>query len=308
MSVTAVQQLATYEAASDMREDFFDAGGIEMKALVAMTLAASVWGCMTSAEHVGRLADAPPPASPAEPERASAPVTKYDASWYRAEYWGGEWPDGFTVDDDMTLRIRATPEVGAPKAKSCALRKGATYHPWNKKRVAADHLKFVTFTRIVTFELTKDYLAGVDRVPGDVRTTIKFKKGDRWSYLGLGSEGFFLMGFHGKTYRADNHLIDASTEVGGKPRVEHGNIKRILFANPPYGPRTLVIESHEWVRLTCTNGSVGWILNNEISNAPGLSGPNTCGYGCAEDRKPGDGLSPDELPVDKRACGQLRVC
>src|SRR5262249_58886585 len=132
-----------------------------MKRVVAMIVAASVGGCLTGAEYFGSPADAPPPGGPPEPGRASVPASpvKYDASWYKAEYWGREYPDGFTVDDDMTLRIRATPQVGAPKAKSCALTKGATYHPWNKKRVAADHLKFVTFTRIVTFELTKDYLA-----------------------------------------------------------------------------------------------------------------------------------------------------
>jgi hypothetical protein len=101
--------------------------------------------------------------SPAEPGRASGPASpvKYNASWYRAEYWGREYPDGFTVDDDVTLGIRATPAIGAPKSVSCALRKGATYHPWNKKRVAADHLKFVTFTRIATFEITEDYSSGV---------------------------------------------------------------------------------------------------------------------------------------------------
>jgi hypothetical protein len=206
-------------------------------------------------------------------------------SWYRTEYWAGEYPNGFTVDSDTTLSIRATPEVGAPKAKSCALRKGATYHPWNKKRVAADHLKFVTFTRIKTYELKGDYSSGVSRQPGDVSTTLKFKKGDRWSLIAPGSEGFFLMRFGGKTYMAEQDLIEASAEVGGK-RSEGGAEEWSTW-------------NHEWMRLTCANGAAGWIFYNEMRRAPGFSSPEECGESCAEDRRPGGGSSPDELPSDK---------
>jgi len=257
-----------------------------MKPVLAMILAASLGGCLTSAEYFGHPADSPPPAAPAEPERVSGPA-KYDASWYRAEYWGREYPNGFTVDDDVTLRIRATPAVGAQKSVSCALRKGATYHPWNKKRVAADHLKFVTFTRTVRFEITEDYSSDVWRFPGNVLMTLNFKKGDRWSFIAPGSEGFFLMRFGGKVYRAEQNLFGASAEVGGKPREEDGKED----------------DSHEWVRLTCANGSAGWIFYDEIRGAPGFSSPDECGYGCAEDRKPGERPSPEKSPSDKSPPG-----
>src|SRR5262245_57534451 len=131
-----------------------------MKLGVALILTTFAGGCTTGVEYFGDQSDTSLPAAPTEPGRMSRPA-KYDASWYRAEYWGGEYPDGFTMDDDVALGIRATPGVGAPKSVSCALRKGATYHPWNRKRVAADHLKFITFTRIKTFEVTKDYSSGV---------------------------------------------------------------------------------------------------------------------------------------------------
>ncbi|HKD31556.1 MAG TPA: hypothetical protein VKC66_37340 [Xanthobacteraceae bacterium] len=267
-------------------------GEIQTKPVVAMILAASAGGCLTGAEYFGHRADAPPPAGPAEPERATGPA-KYDASWYRAEYWGAEYPDGFTVDDDVTLRIRATPAVGASKSVSCALPKGATYHPWNKKRVAADHLKFVTFTRIVPFEITEDYSSGVWRFPGDVLMTLNFKKGDRWSLIAPGSEGFFLIRFGGKIYRAEQNLFSASAAVGGKPREEHGSEE-----DGNRGGNVVDVEQHEWVRLKCATGAAGWIFYDEIRGAPGFSSPDECGYGCAEDRKPEGAPSSEKLPSE----------
>jgi len=86
----------------------------------------------------------------------------------------------------------------------------------------------------------------------------------------------------------------ASAAVGGKPRLEDGNRGESWNTLEPQ----VVVEEHEWVRLTCANGAAGWILYDEIGNAPGFSSPDECGYGCAEDRKPGDGPSPEKSPSD----------
>src|SRR5450759_3137930 len=85
---------------------------------------------------------------------AAAPAFAYDASWYKATGWSGEYPNGFTMATDVSINIRASLNSDAPKSVPCLLREGATYHQWNKKRVASDRLEFVSFTKIVSHELS----------------------------------------------------------------------------------------------------------------------------------------------------------
>jgi hypothetical protein len=131
-------------------------------------------------------------------------------------------------------------------------------------------LKFVTFTRIETYELDENYTSSVSRQADGGATTIAFKKGDRWSYLANLSEGDFLMRFGKTTYRASQHLLGASNRADapadGK---EHPEAERW----------------HEWFRLKCANGAVGWIFLNDVRNAPGFSMPD-CSYDCTKDQKP----------------------
>src|SRR5690348_10914559 len=84
---------------------------------------------------------------------AATSASAYDASWYRATSWSGEYPNGFTVAADVTVNIRASPVPEAAKSRPCLLREGATYHEWNKKRVRSDKLEFVSFTKISTYAL-----------------------------------------------------------------------------------------------------------------------------------------------------------
>jgi hypothetical protein len=155
-----------------------------MKPVIAMILATSAAGCfLTDSVQLAGPAVSERPEDATEAVRLSGPAMKYDASWYRTDYWAGEYPDGVTVDDDVTIKIRSTPALDAPKTRSCALPKGATYSPWNKSRVASDQLKFVTFTRIETYELDENYTSSVSRQADGGATTIAFKKGDRWSLL-----------------------------------------------------------------------------------------------------------------------------
>ncbi|MGJ4949904.1 hypothetical protein [Bradyrhizobium sp. HKCCYLS20291] len=239
-----------------------------LKSLPVLALATMLCGCVAGAQSVE------PKAAAASDGRAGRPVrpVKYDPDlWYKADFWGHEWPDGFTVDRNMTLAIRATPEIGAPKSVSCALRTGATYHPWNTKRVMADRLTFVTFTRIKSYELTRDHTSDLWKEPGHERARINFSKGDRWSLIGPGSEGTFMMRLGDDVYVADQDLVEASMEVGAKPTVETD------AKDEGY---------HQWLKLRCANSATGWIFYEEIKDAPGVSHWDDCGFGCAEDRKP----------------------
>ena len=195
---------------------------------------------------------------------AAGPAFSYDASWYRAKGWSGEYPNGFTLATDVTLNIRATPDLDAPRSKSCVLRKGSTYHQWNKKRVVSDRLEFISFTKIKTYELKESLKVEVSRESDGRDTSIEFKKGDRWSYLAYLAEGSFLIKFGETVYVAGQDLYDESTEVEAPVKSDRNTYD-------------------EWLKLKCANGAVGWIFFNEIKNAPGFSTANLIGYGIASD-------------------------
>ncbi|CCD92440.1 conserved exported hypothetical protein [Bradyrhizobium sp. ORS 375] len=246
-----------------------------LKPVPVFILAATLGGCLASAESIsGHSGDAP--VSGPRVGGSARPATYDPEVWYESDFWGREWPDGFTIDKDMTLAIRTKPEIGAPKSASCALRAGAAYHPWNTKRVKADRLSFVTFTRIRTYELTRDLSTELSKSPSNESVKVKFKAGDRWSAVGPGAEGFFLMRVGTDVYQAYQDMFDASAEIGGRPAKDTS-------------PED---DEHEWLQLRCANGAAGWIFYNEIKDAPGLSLPDQCGEGCAEDRKPARRRSP----------------
>jgi hypothetical protein len=195
---------------------------------------------------------------------AAGPAFSYDASWYRAKGWSGEYPDGFTMAADVTLNIRGSPDLEAPKSMSCVLTKGSTYHQWNKKRVVSDRLEFISFTKIKTYELRASFTAEVSRQSDGRDTTIEFKTGDRWSYLAYLAEGNFLIKFGDTVYVAGQDLYDESIEIKSPVKSDRGTYD-------------------EWLKLKCANGTVGWIFFNEIRNTPGFSQANISGYGVASD-------------------------
>jgi hypothetical protein len=118
--------------------------GFGMNVIPVIVLAASVAGCLTASEGLDR------------------PTSQYDASWYRANGWSGEYPDGFTMTGNVTTKIRGSLNLDAPKSISCMLRKGATYHQWNKRRVSSDRLEFTSFTKIETYELDASFTLNFD--------------------------------------------------------------------------------------------------------------------------------------------------
>jgi hypothetical protein len=229
--------------------------GFAMKIILSMVLAASVAGCLTASEVA-------PMGSTSQ--RLGRQTVKYDGSWYKTNGWGGEYPDGFTMARDVTAKIRGSLDLDAPKSISCVLRKGATYHPWNKKRVVSDRLEFIAFTRIETYELSSSYTVELSRRSDGSDTTIQFKKGDRWLYLAGLAEGAFLIKFNDTVYEAGQDLYEKSNKVD----------------TPVNGDES---EYDEWLRLRCANGAIGWIFFNEIIDEPAFSKPNIARYGHASD-------------------------
>jgi hypothetical protein len=216
-----------------------------------------------------------------EPVSASARTnsgrSQYDSSWYMATGWSGEYPHGFTMATDVTINIRAMLDPDAPKSVSCFLRKGATYHEWNTGRVASDHLKFVSFTKIKTYVLKTDFTSYLERTSANRSVLIKFKKGDQYSYLFYIGEGNFLIRFRDTIYIAGEGLAEQSTEIG-KSSYDGGY--------------------NEWLKLQCANGAVGWILFSEIKDTRGFLEPNITDYGSASDQPLGDGTADSKVHIN----------
>jgi hypothetical protein len=266
-------------AACEMRHQMAHLGIIHqgksfaMKGTPAIVLAASLGGCLTASQGLDHPT-APqgldrPTASqglghPTASQGLDRPSAKYDASWYRANGWSGEYPDGFTMAGNVTTKIRGSPNLDSPKSISCVLRKGATYHQWNKNRVISDRLEFISFTKIETYDLNASFTVELRRQSDGDDTTIQFKKGDQWLYLAGPVEGKFLIKFDDTIYIADQDLYEKSTK-----------------SETPVNDDESTYD--EWLKLRCANGAVGWILFNEIKDGPEFAAPNITGYASASD-------------------------
>lgn len=187
-------------------------------------------------------------------------IPSYDDAWYRAEYWSGEYPNGFTVLQDTVLMLR--PAISSTeKTIECALPAKATLHPWNVERVNAMGLGFVTFWEIQDWEVTKDYETVLYDENNFGEATLSFKAGDQWKYLAYYAEGTFLMEYKGVRYTGDQSLAEAS-----KP-VKEGDAR-----------------DDEWLRINCPNNMWGWLYLPDLPvDETTFSGPNILEYGRSAD-------------------------
>jgi hypothetical protein len=188
----------------------------------------------------------------------------YDAAWYKADGWSGEYPYGFTMAKDVTIKIREALDPDTPTTISCDLKKGATYHQWNADRVKSDQLEFVSFTKIATYEVKSDFRGEVTRESDGSNVSLMLKKGDRWFFLSYLAEGYFRFSVNNTVYTGEQVLIGKSTEISPTKNGQH--------------------TYDEWLKLKCANGAVGWIFVKDIKNASGFSEANIPDYGKASDQ------------------------
>ena len=202
---------------------------------------------------------------------AAMPAFAYDSSWHREANWSGEYPHGFTMSADAVINIRERLDPDAPRSVSCLLKKGATYHIWNKQRVASDQLEFVSFTKIVAFEVKADTTARVWRRSDNGKAVINLRKGDRWSFIYYLAEGAFLMKFRDAVYVVTQGAVKENEDlVGNSVKVKPLN-------------NSAQREYDEWMKIKCANGSVGWIFMKDIEAVKSFSNPKIVEYGVARD-------------------------
>jgi hypothetical protein len=188
-------------------------------------------------------------------------ISPYDRSWYRAPFWSGEYPSGFSVLEETTITIRPVLDPEAAPSVSCLLPEGATYHAWNFPRVEADALSFVSFTKIDELEVTQAHDAVLHTEPDGDEVSVHFAPGSRWRELVYYGEGAFLMEYDGALYTGDQDLVNVSrSRLGGESGYD------------------------EWLRVNCANNQWGWILMRDIvKDEETFDSPNIVDYGVAAD-------------------------
>ena len=199
---------------------------------------------------------------PAPPVQYTGPVLN------TADFWGGEWPRGFTMKADTLVKARKNFDTDLAKDVSCTLKKGATYHPWNHKRNKLTPMTFKTKETAVVYQVTKNTTIKLERENDRELEEIQFKAGDEWAFITYYGEGLFRLSYKGKLYIGEEQVYQWSADMSG-------GTDRFLF--------------EEWLGLPCDNGVKGWILLADLGNidepeenSP-FSAPNFLGYGVAED-------------------------
>lgn len=193
-----------------------------------------------------------------------APAQAYDASWYKTDFWSGEYPHGFTLKQGVTIKIRTKPDPDEARSIDCALKKGATYHSWNHSRVKSSKLEFISYVPTETYMIKRSGKVFLRDEKIDKEFKYSFKKGDEWTYLTYYAEGMFKIGLKGKSYTAEQDLMEISKEKGGKS----SNKDR---------------REHEWLKLTCANGAAGWLLLGDTIGNSAFDGAKIIEYGKATD-------------------------
>jgi hypothetical protein len=194
-----------------------------------------------------------------------APALPYDPSWHRIEQWSGEYPGGFTMTETRTIELRERPDPAAPRTVPCRFEKDATYHPWNRERVAGQNLQFVSFTKARDYIVQTGFEGHLQKEGAGEEVRVAFHAGDRWRYLAYLAEGQVVLDYRKARYIGDQTLFEHSAPLpGGGDAPESGY--------------------DEWMGISCPGGARGWLLMRDIADTPGFGPPNTISYGRATDR------------------------
>jgi hypothetical protein len=188
--------------------------------------------------------------------------SQYDESWYRAPFWSGEYPGGFSVVKTTTVQLRPALDPKTEKTVACELPQGATYQLWNQPRVEEQGLFFVSYSKIAEYKITKPYETTFYRHLDGTEVKVSLKEGDTFRYLVYFGEGAFLMEYDGVEYDSDQDLFEHAEQEGDTNGYE------------------------EWLRINCSNNQWGWLFMGDITLDDGtFVSPNITEYGMAEDLK-----------------------
>lgn len=161
----------------------------------------------------------------------------YDNTYYRANGWSGEYPNGFSVvKEGVTVPARTDMDPRISATFECGVSYKGTYHQWNQNRIA----EYVTMSKIVPMTTTK-----VVYLEDENGKKVKVRKGRTIEYLVYGAEGYFTVRYKGKEYVAGQELLE----------------------NVTYDKTLMDTPADEWIKIDCVNGAnggTGWVLMRHL--------------------------------------------
>lgn len=145
---------------------------------------------------------------------------------YAAPFWLGEYPGGYELTADVTLKGKDFPNNSLTDTVSCQMSKGQVIHPWAQKT----SFSYVAVSTIGIYQMLEDV--------SEFETS--FKKGDIVEELSYLSEGFCL-------YRKQGSMETVDMSCFGD---DDSRAKKIVEGN---------INQEMWFQATCKNGEKAWI-------------------------------------------------
>lgn len=190
---------------------------------------------------------------------SSAFAGGYDSSWYRAPFWSGEYPAGFSVvKRGLVVQGRTAADTKLARSVHCELPFAAVIQPWNETRNQKSQISYVTFSKITPFTAKSDFNMAVD-----FESPVAVKAGEKIEYLVYLSEGYFRVRFKGVEYDQGQDLFDHLVE----------DVSKVEF------------QQDEWIKMKCENGKNAWLFLTDLTSVDGIGdmGPGFQGYGDVRD-------------------------
>lgn len=162
---------------------------------------------------------------------------EYDRSWYKDDFWSGEYPMGVSVyKKELTIKGRVQAEATQAATVNCTLPYLANIQQWNTERLKRNDINFLSYTKIekITARDNINYL-----VDSPSRRRLVIKKGEVAERLAYLSEGYYKIRFKGKIYDVD-----------------FGIMEKFIDESP--------LVEDRWFRIKCENGVTAWIFLNDL--------------------------------------------
>jgi hypothetical protein len=175
----------------------------------------------------------------------------YDDSFYKAEFWSGEYPPGFAVvRRHVIVTGRTAMDRGLPRNVRCALPYKAVFHLWNTRRNKESDARYFTASKIVPMTAKEDFTFE------DGSTKLEIKRGEVLEWLIYNGEGQFSVRIRGKEYAGQQEMLN--------------------HVDKPDDP---AFVEDQWLSLRCENGVRAWLFfddlapigaDGEVHYAPGI--------------------------------------
>lgn len=192
-------------------------------------------------------------------------VADYDASWFKAPYWSGEWPRGIAIaKPNLTVMARSEMDKDSAPSIPCTLPYRAVLHPWNHEANKARKIEYWTASKIKILKANRRFDYDFESLDQRSRKPVKLsiKKGEVIEYLIYGAEGSFTVRIRNSLYAAQQDLLTYVSDKADQVS-EHTDT---------------AVQFDEWIKLPCADQPSVWILKSDLKKPDSQSDINSDNY------------------------------